>query len=48
MEIISFKEFEYSPYNCFPEMIEFEKGKYIFKKFGNKIPLIYMLRAEKK
>jgi hypothetical protein len=44
----SFLEYDYSPYNCFNDMEEFEKGKFRIKKFGNKIPLVYSLVAEKK
>jgi hypothetical protein len=47
LAIKSFKEFNYSPYNCFPNMVEKEKSKFIFKKYGDKLPLVYSLRAEK-
>jgi SAM-dependent methyltransferase len=47
IEIKSFLEYDYSPYNCFNDMEEFEKGKFRVKKFGNKIPLVYSLVAEK-
>jgi SAM-dependent methyltransferase len=48
LEIISFNEFDYSPYNCFNETEEFEKGKFRLKPFGNKIPMIYSIHAFKK
>lgn len=48
LEINSLKEFNYSPYNCFPNMTELEKGKYIFEKYGSKLPLVYSLSATKK
>jgi len=48
LEIKSLKEFSYSPYNCFPNMVEIEKGKYVFKKFKEKLPLVYSLNAIKK
>jgi len=48
IDIKSFLEYDYSPYNCFNDMEEFEKGKFRIKKFGNKIPLVYSLVAEKK
>ena len=47
MRIESVNEFNYSPYNCFPGMKEIEKGKYIFKKFDNLIPIIYSIKAVK-
>ncbi len=48
LEINSFDEFDYSPYNCFNEMEEFEENKFRIKHFGNKIPLVYSLLATKK
>ena len=47
LTINSLKEFNYSPYNCFNNMIELEKDKFVFKKFGNKLPLVYSLAATK-
>lgn len=41
-------EFDYSPYNCFNESIEFEKGKFRIKHLENKIPMVYSLVATKK
>lgn len=40
-----FKEFDYSPYNCMAGMEEFEPNKFRIKKFQNKIPLVYALKA---
>lgn len=48
LEITSLKEYNYSPYNCFPNMIEIETGKYVFKMYGDKLPLVYSLSATKK
>lgn len=48
LEINSLNEFTYSPYNCFPKMIEIEKGRFVFEKYGNKLPLVYSLAATKK
>ncbi|MEK7431903.1 MAG: class I SAM-dependent methyltransferase [Cyanobacteriota bacterium] len=48
LEINSFDEFDYSPYNCFNETIEFEPKKYRIKHFENKIPMIYSIVATKK
>lgn len=47
MKIISFEEFNYSPYNSFRDMEVIEEKKFIIKKFGNKIPLVYALKAMK-
>lgn len=48
MEIIKFKEFDWSPYPCFRHVHEFEKGKWRIPQFGNKIPLVYALEVIKK
>jgi SAM-dependent methyltransferase len=48
LEINSFNEYDYSPYNCFNETEEFEKGKYRIKHLGNKIPMVYSITATKK
>jgi SAM-dependent methyltransferase len=46
--INSFKEFDYSPYNCFNQTEEFQANKFRIKHLGNKIPMVYSLSATKK
>lgn len=48
LEILSFDEFDYSPYNCFNETVEFEPGKFRIRHFGNRIPMVYAILATKK
>jgi SAM-dependent methyltransferase len=48
LEINAFNEYDYSPYNCFNEMEEFESGKFRIKNFENKIPMVYSIKATKK
>ncbi len=48
LEIQSLEEFDYSVYNCFNHTIEFEPNKYRIEKFGNKIPMMYSIKAIKK
>lgn len=48
LEINSFDEFDYSPYNCFNNTIEIETKKYRIKHLQNKIPMVYALVAIKK
>lgn len=48
LEISTFKEYDYSPYNCFNETVEFELKKYRIKHFDNKIPMVYAIEAIKK
>ena len=46
--IEQFQEFDWSPYSCFKHIEEFEKGKWHTEKFGNKIPMVYAISAQKK
>ncbi len=48
LEIQSFSEFDYSPYDCFAKTEEFEPGKFRIKPFKNKIPMVYAILAAKK
>ena len=48
LEINSFDEYDYSPYNCFNETEEFEAGKFRIKHLKNKIPMVFSLVATKK
>ena len=43
----SFDEFDYSPYNCFPQTVECEPGKYRIKHLCNNIPMVYSIIAIK-
>lgn len=47
LQIQSFDEFNYSPYNCFRHTYEFEPGKFRIKYFEDKVPMVYALRAIK-
>ncbi|QYS85604.1 class I SAM-dependent methyltransferase [Flavobacterium oreochromis] len=46
-QINSFEEYDYSPYNCFNQTEEFEKGKFRIKHLENKIPMVFSLTATK-
>lgn len=48
LELNSFNEYDYSPYDCFNKTEEFEPGKYRIKHLGNKIPMVYSIVATKK
>lgn len=48
LQIDSFDEYDYSPYNCFNQTEEFESGKFRVKHLGNKIPMVYSIVATKK
>lgn len=47
LQIKSLYEYDYSPYNCFNETIEFEPNKFRIKHFDNKVPMVYAIVAEK-
>jgi ubiquinone/menaquinone biosynthesis C-methylase UbiE len=48
LEICSFNEYDYSPYDCFNKTLEFEPGKYRIEHLENKIPMVYSITAKKK
>lgn len=48
LEITSFQEFDYSPYNCFNATEEFSPKKYRIQHLGNRIPMVYAVTATKK
>lgn len=48
IQINTFQEFAWSPYPCFRHVEEFEKGKWRIPQFGNKIPLVFAISAQKK
>lgn len=48
LELKSFQEYNWSPYPCFRHIVEIEKGKYQISQFGNKIPLVFSITAEKR
>ena len=47
LQIISFTEYDYSPYNCFTNMEKVAENKYVIKNMGNKIPMVYSIKARK-
>lgn len=48
LAIEDFREFDWSPYPSFKHVEAFEKGKWRITQFGNKIPMVYALAAQKK
>lgn len=47
MQITQFKEYDYSPYQCFSGMEKVGDRKFRIKDFGDKFPLVYALEAIK-
>lgn len=48
MEILDFREYDYSPYNVFKDMNEDEPKKYRLKNLDYKIPMLYSIVAQRK
>ncbi len=44
LKLDEFKEFEYSPYPCFSNMIELENGKFLQKNIKGMIPMVYAMK----
>ncbi|GLR18419.1 class I SAM-dependent methyltransferase [Portibacter lacus] len=42
-----FNEYDYSPYDCFQKTVEFEPGKFRIEPLGDKIPMVYAIKASK-
>ncbi len=47
LKIEFLNEFPYQVYNCFPNLTENEKGKWVSEKYGGKIPHMYSIKAKK-
>jgi hypothetical protein len=47
LKIEMFNEHMYSPYPCFRNITEYEKGKWHIKGMEGKIPMVYSLKAIK-
>lgn len=48
LEINALDEFDYSPYNCFNNTIEFEPKKFRIEHLDDKIPMVYSVVGTKK
>lgn len=47
LQIAFLNEFPYQVYNCFKNMIEIDTGKWVFKKYKDKIPYLFSIKAKK-
>lgn len=48
MRLLSFAEYDYSPYDCLAGMKARKPGEFVFEKFPGMLPIVYSLMAEKK
>ena len=49
LELLHLHEFDFSPYACFPNMVEREAGRYVWgaDKFGVRLPHVFSLKKRK-
>lgn len=47
LQLQSFEEFDYSPYDCFNDTIAIDENNYRIKHLDRKIPMVYALKAIK-
>ncbi|NNE29518.1 MAG: class I SAM-dependent methyltransferase [Saprospiraceae bacterium] len=47
LQLEKFQEYDYSPYNCFPNMKERETEKFIFSKYDLPLPYVFSLKMKK-
>ena len=47
LKITDFKEYNYSPYNCFQNTVKVANGQYKIKGLEDKIPMLYSVKAVK-
>ena len=47
LQIEHFNEFDCSPYDCFDGLVETTEGKFVMKKAGQLVPLVYSIKATK-
>lgn len=45
LQLDSFNEFNYSPFNCFKHTVEYELGRFRIAHLGDRIPMTYSLKA---
>lgn len=47
MQVVDFQEFDYSPYNAFPNVIERAPGEFVWKTIPQKVPYVFSLKMKK-
>ena len=48
LDLISFKEYDYSPYDCFQNTVKISNKKYRIEHLDKKIPMVYSMHFKKK
>lgn len=44
LQLLDFREYDYSPYNCFPNMEERAPGEFVFGGFGVRMPHVFSMK----
>jgi hypothetical protein len=47
LQISTLNEYDYSPYNCFNNTVEFVSGKFRIQSLEEKIPMVFAIKATK-
>ena len=47
LQVVDFQEFDFSPYNCFPNMVEREPKRWVWGNFGVRLPHIFSLKMRR-
>jgi len=47
LQVIDFQEFDFSPYDCFPNMQEAEPNRFVFGDLTNRMPHVFSLEMKK-
>ncbi len=47
MQVVDFQEYDFSPYNCFQNMVEREPGRFVWGNFGVRLPHVFSLKMKK-
>lgn len=45
LNILMFNEYDFSPYDCFPNTVKNEEGNFYIKGFENKLPMVFSIKA---
>ena len=48
LELVAFREFSYSPYNCFPNLVEVEPGQYHVRGHEGRLPMVFSLEMRRR
>lgn len=44
LKLVEFREYDYSPYSCFPNMVEKEPGRFVWGNFGVRLPHVFSVK----